>query len=389
VAAIARPVAATGRPAVLLGAVFLVAFNLRTTPASLPPLLGEIQPDLRLSSAAAGLLTALPVLCMALCSPPAQRVAHRLGRETTLLAALGLIAGGTLARGAPGLLFAGTVLAGIGVATAGVILPAIVKDRFARRPAAATAAYSVPMMLGAAVSPALAVPIRDALGTWQGSLAAWAIPAALAALAWLPITRARRHGEPAPAHGRLPLRSKPAWLLAAFMSAQSALAYAYIGWLPAAYESRGWPPARAGALLGTLQLAQLVTALTLPLVTERSADRRPAMLAAGVCTLTGASLLVAAPHLAWPATVILGLGLGGGFTLGLVVMTDLAASPAAASQLAAMTFLVCYLVASVAPVAVGALHDLSGTFAVPFGALVIVAAGQLSLATRLGPRRRV
>lgn len=67
-------------------------------------------------------------------------------------------------------------------------------------------------------------------------------------------------------------------------------------------------------------------------------------------------------------------------------MADLAGSPDAASRLAAMTFPVCYLVASTAPIAVGALHDASGTFVYPFVSLIAVAAIQFSLATRLGPR---
>lgn len=137
-----------------MGAVVIVAFNLRTTPASLPPLLGEIQWALGLSSSAVGVLTALPVLCMALFSPLAQRVAQRLGRETTTLVAALVIAPGSALRGVPTLIFHGTAIAGIGVAAAGVTLPGIVKDRFSHRPALATAAYSVPMMLGAAISPA-------------------------------------------------------------------------------------------------------------------------------------------------------------------------------------------------------------------------------------------
>ena len=93
---------------------------------------------------------------------------------------------------------------------------------------------SVPMMLGAAVSPALAVPLRDALGSWQASLASWTVPAALAAVAWIPIARRTRRRPGSTVTERLPWRSRTAWLLAAFMSAQSALAYAYIAWLPPA-----------------------------------------------------------------------------------------------------------------------------------------------------------
>lgn len=112
------------------------------------------------------------------------------------------------------------------------------------------------MMLGAAVSPAMAVPARDALGSWQASLGAWALPAVVAAVAWVPVARRVNEREPAGESrpGRLPWRSRPAWLLAAFMSAQSALAYAYLGWLAPAYESRGWSAATTGALLGALHL---------------------------------------------------------------------------------------------------------------------------------------
>src|SRR4051794_41368516 len=175
------------RPAVALAAMAVLAFNLRTPTASLPPLLGDVDGALGLSGPATGLLTALPVLCMALCAPAAQRLAHRVGRETATLWAIALVAAGALLRlggGAAGVLYAGTLVAGIGIAVSGVTLPGIVKERFPHRPGAATAAYSVPMMLGAAVGPALAVPLAPPLGSWQASLASWSLPAMLAAGLW-------------------------------------------------------------------------------------------------------------------------------------------------------------------------------------------------------------
>src|SRR4051812_6697685 len=385
-----RPLAGA-RPALALVALAVLAFNLRTPTASVPPLLGDVQAALGLSGAASGLLTALPVLCMALCAPGAQRLAHRVGRETATLWAIGLVAAGALLRlggSAAGLLYAGTVVAGIGIAVSGVTLPGIVKERFPHRPGAATAAYSVPMMLGAAVAPALAVPLARSLGSWQASLACWSLPALLAAALWAPLARGSR--RPAgTADERLPWRSRSAWLLAGFLSAQSMLAYAYLTWLAPAYESRGWSPARAGTLLGVLHLAQLATALALPALADRSRDRRPALLGAVACTVVGAGVLFAAPGAApWAATVVLGLGLGGGFSLALVVMTDLAASPPAAARLAAMTFLLCYSAASLAPVAVGVIHDATGGYALPFGSLTLLAGVELALATRLRPALR-
>lgn len=144
-----------------------------------------------------------------------------------------------------------------------------------------------------------------------------------------------------------------------------------------------------GRVAGVLHLAQLVTALVLPALADGSRDRRPALAASVACTLVGAALLAAAPGAtAWVATVVLGLGLGGGFSLALLVLADLAATPAAAARLAAMTFLVYYSAASLAPVVVGAAHDATGSFAVPFAALTLVACAELALATRLRPALR-
>jgi MFS transporter, CP family, cyanate transporter len=393
-----RPVAlrAGATRTVMLAALAILAFNLRTPTASLPPLLGDVEASLGLSGLTAGLLTALPVLCMALCAPPAHRIAHRLGGEATTLGAIGLVAAGALLRlggSSAVVLFAGTLVAGVGIAACGVTLPGIIKARFADRPGVATAAYSVPMMLGAAVAPALAVPLLRALGSWQASLASWAVPALVGAAIWAPFARhtvrRRAAAVAATAAGRLPWRSRGAWLLAAFLSVQSMLAYAYLAWLAPAYESRGWSAASTGALLGVLHLAQLATALALPPLADRGRDRRPVLVAAMGCTVTGAVLLFAAPDLApWVATTILGLGLGGGFSLALVLLADLSATPSAAGGLAAMVFLVCYSAASLAPVVVGALHDATGGFAMPFALLAALAGIELLIATRFRPTLR-
>jgi MFS transporter, CP family, cyanate transporter len=382
-------------PALLVLAVSALALNLRLTMVSLPPLLPDIQRDLDLSSAAAGVLTALPVLCMAWFAPGAHQLAHRLGREATTLAAVALIAVGNgirLAGAAPGALYGGTFLAGVGIAACGVVLPGMVKEYFPRNAGAATGAYLVAMMLGAAVAPALAVPLAHALGSWEASLGSWALPAVVAAAVWIPVTRRLNapDAERTEHAGGLPWRSAGAWLLAAFLSVQSALGYAYLTWIAPAYQARGWSAGTAGALLATMNLAQLASALVLPPLADRSRDRRPPLIAAIACTVLGALCLFAAPNtLPWVSAAVVGLGLGGGFSLGLVLVVDYAANPAASSRLAAMTFLVCYTTGALAPVLVGALHDASGSFTGAFGVLAGMALIQLALATSLGPRHRM
>jgi CP family cyanate transporter-like MFS transporter len=380
----------------------LVAVNLRTTVASLPPLLRAVERDLGLSGAGAGLVTALPVLCMAWFAPAAHRLAHRFGREATVLGAVALVAAGNGLRGAAGptaggtaALLAGTFVAGVGVAVCGVVLPGIVKAFFPRRAGAATGGYLVAMMLGAAVAAAVAVPLEQLLGSWPASLAAWALPAVVAVAAWLPVSaRINERGNErdlggGSGAGRLPWRSGTAWLLAAFLCVQSSLAYAYLAWLAPAYETRGWTAAAAGALLGGFNLAQLAAALVLPALADRSVDRRPPLLGAVGCTVAGAVWLFAVPDTwPWVAACVLGLGLGGGFSLAMVLLVDYAADPAASSRLTAMAFLVSYTAAAAAPVLVGALRDATGGFAAPFGLLAVLAVVELTMVTQLGPRHQ-
>jgi MFS transporter, CP family, cyanate transporter len=383
-----------GRAGLVMLALVLLAVNLRTTVASVPPLLGAIERDLGLSGPAAGLLTALPVLCMALFAPPAHRLAHRFGRGATTVAAILLVALGNglrLAGGVAAVLFGATVIAGLGVAICGVLLPGLIKELFPQRVGAMTGAYSVAMMLGAAGAAAASVPLEHRLGSWQAALGAWAIPAALAAIAWLVVTvRVSATEQDEETHpGRLPWRNRSVWLLAAFFSLQAALAYAILGWLAPAYEARGWSPAAAGGLLAVNNLAQLASALVLPALSDRLSDRRPVLLAAGLATVTGCAWLLVLPDkLPWLASTVVGLGLGGGFTLALVLMAEYAAHHGASSRLAAMVFLVGYTAAAAAPVVVGALRDATGGFRAPFALLTVLAVLQATIGTRLGPERR-
>ena len=63
--------------ALLLVGILLVAVNLRPVITATGPLIGEIQADLGLTAAGAGLLGSLPVLCFGLFSVLAPRAGHR------------------------------------------------------------------------------------------------------------------------------------------------------------------------------------------------------------------------------------------------------------------------------------------------------------------------
>ncbi|HEV7824770.1 MAG TPA: MFS transporter [Mycobacteriales bacterium] len=382
-----------GSAAVLLAAIVIVALNLRPAIAAVPPLLDAIRAELGLSGAAAGALTALPVVCMGLFAPAGAAVARRIGRERALAAALLLVAIGSLLRGVTGVLplYVGSTLAGIGIAIGGTLLPGLVKAWFPDRAGAATGLYTTGLVGGAMAGAALSVPLHDALGDrWTWSLALWATPAVAALLVWWPVTRSA-HDRPVPERGPLPWRSRTAWLVTLYMGGQSLLFYTELTWLSPMYTDAGWSPRDAGLLLGLFSLTQLFTAFGVPLLADRTGgDRRPWI--AGCMTVNVAMLLclglvpLSSP---WVWTGVLGLAAGGQLSLGLTLLADLAATPADAGRLSGMALGIGFLVASTGPVLAGALYDLGGGYRIPFLVLAVLGVGTMACGVMLGPHRRI
>ena len=351
-----------------LAGVVLVALNLRTPIASVPPVAGPIARDLHLTAAATGLLTTLPVVCMGLFAPVAAVASRRFGRGRVLAAAVALILGGTALRVAGGAvpLWASTVLAGIGIAVAGALLPALVRARFPRWVGPVTGLYTAGLIGGAMLAAALTEPARQALGgSWRPALAVW-----------LPVGAGFRAapGSAAPT----PWRDRTAWYAALFMGGQSLMFYSILAWLAPRYTAIGVPAAEAGLLLGLFSAAQLVSALTLPLMAHRRGWLRP-LIAASVATSAVMLLLIALVPAGAPSVwaSVLGLGVGGQFALALTVLGSLGGGPAGSAAISGMAFFVGYLLAAVGPVAAGWLRDVTGGYRVPFLALAAVGTATL------------
>ena len=388
----------------VLGLVAAAA-NLRVAVASVPPLVDTISRDLGLSGIALGALTGLPVLCMGVFAPSAGRLAHRIGAPHAILVALGCVGVGEAARLAGGsvpVLYAATTLAGLGIAIGNTLLPGLVKSLLPpERAGAGTSLYFIAMMAGAAAAASLSVPLVDRLGSWQASLASWAVLAAFGALAWWALVRALpRHptatpAPPAPAAatstaspaaGRLPWRHPTARLLAAYLVMQSSQFFTSLAWLAPSYVGDGWSRADAGLLLTAFTGGQAVGGLAGPVLADRVEDRRALLLAATAVTLVGFAGLAAAPAAApWLWSVVLGAGQGAAFGIGLTLLVTYAASAAASARLSGMCFLLAYGTAAFVPSAYGALRDVTGSLRLGwalFAGLMIV---QAVVVSRLRP----
>ena len=359
------------RPAVLLAIVWL-GLNLRTVIASLPPLLPDIRADLGLSATVAGLLTTLPVLCFGLLAPPARRLAHRLPLEAMLVgcALVTAVAAALRGIGTVAALFVGSILAGASVAMGQTALPVLIRIAFHRAVGTMMGSYSMALPIGATLGAGLAVPLQQALGgSWQASLALWAIPAALAAALWLPPALRRRTMITGPEPERL--RGRPlAWSVALYFGVQSAAFYATLAWLPEILDSNGWSARAGGALLALASLVSAVPALLLPVVAGRRATQAPLVAAVTTTASAGVLGLILAPGLAPLWVVLIGLGQGGSLGLGLVLPVLRATSPGLVASLTAMTLSIGYLTAATGPWLIGAVHDLTSGWTAALGALL-------------------
>jgi CP family cyanate transporter-like MFS transporter len=386
----------TALPPVWLMALALVAVsaNLRTAIASVPPLARTIAADLGLSNAWIGALTTLPVLCMGLLAPAAQRLGTRLGAAVSVQIAMVAVFAGVLLRywgDHVWALYAGTFVAGFGIAVAGTLLPRLVKAVFPpERTGTVTGLYMLAMMGGAAAASALSVPLAARLGSWQGSLASWSILAAVGAFAWAPVTvRISRYKAANPvaatSHG-LPWRHPTAWLIAAYLAVQSWQFYSSLAWIAPSYVARGWDPTTAGYLLSAFGGAQLVSGLLGPVLTDRIHDHRALLMPAAALAFAGMlGLLLAPDAAAWVWVCVLGLGQGAAFSLALVLLVDYAETPAGSGRLTAMTFFVSYTIASFGPTVTGALRDLTGNFKAIWLMMALLTLAQMALAMQMRP----
>lgn len=367
-------------------AIMLVSATLRPPVVAVAPLVGDIKAATGWSSAVTGLLTTLPVLVFGFVAPIAPRLAGRFGIERTVLGSLVVLAVGIGVRLVPTplALFAGSVLVGVGIGICNVVLPALIKRDFAHRSGLMTGLYSMTLSAGAAVTAALTVPLNAALGgAWRMTLASWGLLVVLAIVVWLPQLRRIHRMYTGPTQKSL-WRNPIAWAITIFMGAQSLMFYTFTAWLPEYLIERGMSPTGAGAVLALTQVAGLTTSLVAPIVAGRFDDQRAVtMLALAVSVVGFAGLLgtTTVPAL-WAMCVM--VGPGASISLALLFMVLRSTSTEQTSQVSGMAQSVGYLLAAIGPVAIGALHDGTGSWTVAMWVLALVLLPQAASAQVAG-----
>jgi CP family cyanate transporter-like MFS transporter len=270
-----------------------------------------------------------------------------------------------------------------------VLLTGVVKEHLANRAGAVTGGYVVAMTIGATVASAVSVPLAVAVGGWSLALAAWAVPAVVAMGAWAAVVRrVPRPAAPAGGRPRLPWRDRFSRLVSAHQAAASLLVYGWMTWLAPYVTSYGWSPQLAGLLLGVWAFAQVPGALLLPALAERTGRWRlfSGLGLASIAVGTLGMLLAPVPPLVgpWLWVVLIGIGSGAGFPLGLTLVAWRTPDAAASAATSGMALGVGYTVAGVGPFLMGVLVDVTGGFAAAIAVLVAALAVQASVIAVVG-----
>ncbi len=183
------------------------------------------------------------------------------------------------------------------------------------------------------------------------------------ALAWSVLSRgAAPHVRPHVLMPRLPLRSPVAWLLVAIFGSMACAYYGLNAWLPDAYGERGWSEQSAGALLAAMNLTAIAASFAIPWLSERYGGRPPWLLGLSLVFVTAAVGLVALPALGFGWALLAGVAQGGMFALVMILPLDLEARPERVRALVAMMLGFGYTIGAMAPFALGAIRDATGSF---------------------------
>lgn len=383
--------AARGVPWLVIVGVLVAALSLRGPIVAPTPVLREIEHDLGIGAATAGLLTTAPVLMFALLTPLAALVIRRGGAEFALLASLSGILLGTFIRALPGFgwMLVGMVVIGAAITVGNVVIPVIIRrDVPPGRVATVTAAYTATLNVGSLLTALLTAPLAAAIG-WSPALVVWSVLTIGGLVLWVIHMRRsgrdgdRLSGEPdavtPPAGsaevvsltGPLPtvvsgrgeraiLRRPVTWLLISAFGLQVAMYYALTTWLPAlTADELGLDIAGAGAVASVFQGAGIAGAFVVPLI-ARFAPPFVAPLTICVSWFATCVGILVAPDLLPLWLVLGGIGHAGGFVVIFSALVRVSHSDAEAAGMSALVQGGGYGLGALGAPLVGWIHEAAG-----------------------------
>jgi CP family cyanate transporter-like MFS transporter len=153
--------------------------------------------------------------------------------------------------------------------------------------------------------------------------------------------------------------------MALYFGLQALQAYVMFGWLPTILADAGVPDTAAALQVAIIAAVGVPISAVTPTLVGRYPAPRLLIIVLTACYLAGyLGVLWAPTTLTWLWSVLIGIG-GGAFPVALTLIAMRARTPAGTITLSAFAQSAGYLVASIGPVLIGALHDWTGGWRVP------------------------
>ncbi|EEO23224.1 MULTISPECIES: MFS transporter [Helicobacter] len=355
--------------------IILISINLRAPITSAGPIANLLQDYYGLSSAQVGLLTSLPLLAFGIVSflvavfQPVRAMCF--GLLCIILGEILRCVGGNTA------LFVGTAIMGSGIAIANVLLPSFVKAKFPREIPKIMGIYSLVLNISAALGIIAIFPLTHVLPL-PLAFSCWVILAILALISYLPQIKNRRIFRPKQSHTKINslFANINAWKITLFMGLQSAMAYSFFAWYPSLLIDFGFEKDFISRIMTLTQCVIIPLSFIIPLWLHSLRQKMRNVFIVVICMLYAVSyFLLLISHEVWSvilASVLIGIPLGGVFSVALLFISSKSANVFIATKLSAMSQGIGYLMASLCPWIIGKLHDTYHSFTYAIFMLIIL-----------------
>lgn len=345
--------------------MMLIAANLRLPITIIPPLLNTIEKNLGIPKSLAGLITSIPLITFAVFSPLIVKFAQKLGNELTVFIFFIVLIAGSALRLIPTIwtLMLGTFLAGIGIDSGNVLVPAMIKDHLPDRIPLGTSLYTMSMLLIGAIGTALSGILITKISL-QATLAILSTLAIVALIFWIPNLRYNQRDSSTTTQPSQKYRSvwnqSLGWLITAFFGLQSLVYYSFITWLPSILETHGLNTILSSNLLTVLQLSGLPCSFIVPFLSVRKHGMKwlLAMLFIGYA-VSPIGYLFATGNTVFLTiiTVLTGFGSGLAFNMAVIFFTEKTTNPYQTAEVSGMAQSAGYLLAAIGPVMFGYIEN--------------------------------
>jgi CP family cyanate transporter-like MFS transporter len=378
--------------------LWLCGIALRLTILAVPPVLPMIRDEFALSATAVGVLGSVAPALFAVAALGGALLVTRIGVRGALIGGVLIVAAGTALRGAAldfSLLLGASVIMCIGVAMMQPVMPTTVRHWLSLRDIGlGTAIYTNGLLVGEVIPVVITLPVVVPLmgGSWRATLAVWALPVLLVALAlW---RYAPRFEDPFQALRGQPRKWTPdwhrglVWRLGVLFGCINSIYFGTNAFIPVYLASQGRPDLISGALTA-LNFGQIPASLLLLAVARRLERRAWPYILSGLLSLASfAGVVFLVGPTTWLWTGLLGFSDAAALILGLT-LPALLCKPEDVARTSGGVFMLSYGSAVGIAVLAGALWDATGVAGLVYLPFAICAASLAATALVLKRQREL